>query len=69
MHRFNELLDMIDRPVNTNDYEVPLRKDPVEPTHSVVEIHQPNVAPPDPEDVESQHKAGIYCTSSSTESR
>ena len=51
IHRFNELLDMIDRPVNTNDYKVPLKQKPVKPTQSVVEVHQPYVAPPDPEEV------------------
>ena len=49
IHRFNELLDMIDRPVNTNDYKVPLKQKPVKPTQSVVEVHQPYLAPPDPE--------------------
>ena len=51
IHRFNELLDMIDRPVNTNDYTVTLKQEPVKPTQSVVEVHQPYVAPPDPEEV------------------
>ena len=51
IHRFDELLDMIDRPVNTNDYKVPLKQKPVKPTQSVVEVHQPYVAPPDPEEV------------------
>ena len=41
IHRFNELVDMIDRPVNTNDYEVPFKQQkPVKPTQSVVEVHQ-----------------------------
>ena len=51
IHRFNELLDMIDRPINTNDYEVPLKQNPVKPTQSVVEVHQPYLTPPDPEEV------------------
>ena len=47
IHRFNELLDMIDRPVNTNDYKVPvLKQKPVKPTQSVVEVHHPYLAPP-----------------------
>ena len=50
IHRFNELLDVIDRPVNTQDYNVP--DEPVKPTQSVVEVHQPrNLAAPDPEEV------------------
>ncbi|MGJ8945975.1 hypothetical protein AB9K17_24090, partial [Salmonella enterica subsp. enterica serovar Kentucky] len=41
IHRFHELLDMIDRPVNTNDYvQLPEQKS-AEPTFSVVEVHQP----------------------------
>jgi hypothetical protein len=48
IHRFNELLDMIDRPVNTNDYTVALKQTPVSPTFSVVEVHQPQLASPDP---------------------
>ena len=50
IHQFYELLDNIDRPVNTQDYEVPV--EPVKPTQSVVEVHQPrNLAAPDPEEV------------------
>ena len=42
IHRFYELLDVIDRPVNTYDYEVPVQQqEPVKPTRSVVEVHQP----------------------------
>ena len=53
IHRFNELLDVIDHPVNTYDYEVPVKQqEPVKPTQSVVEVHQPrNLAAPDPEEV------------------
>ena len=52
IHRFNELLDMIDRPVNTNDYKVPLNQNPVQkPTQSVVDLHQPLLARPDPKDI------------------
>ena len=47
IHRFNELLDVIDRPVNTNDYRVPLLGQ--KPTTSVVEVHQPYLPPPDSE--------------------
>ena len=57
IHRFNELLDMIDRPVNTNDYKVPLKQKPVKPTQSVVEVHHPYLAPPDPEEVTSTQRA------------
>ena len=40
IHRFNELLDIIDRPVNADDYNiVPLKQqNPVKPTQSVVEV-------------------------------
>ena len=41
---------MIDRPINTDDYKVPLKQDPVKPTQSVVEVHQPYLTPPDPEE-------------------
>ena len=42
IHRFYEFLDVIDRPVNTYDYEVPVQQqEPVKPTRSVVEVHQP----------------------------
>jgi hypothetical protein len=53
IHRFNELLDVIDRPVNTHDYKVPVKqREPVKPTQSVVEVHQPrDLAAPDPEEV------------------
>ena len=53
IHRFYELLDEIDRPVNTDDYEVSVKQqEPVKPTQSVVEVHQPrNLAAPDPEEV------------------
>ena len=52
IHKFNELLDMIDRPVNTNDYNIPLKLKATKPTQSVVEVHHPQLAPPDPEEVE-----------------
>ena len=53
IHQFYEFLDKIDRPVNTQDYKVPIkRQEPVKPTQSVVEVHQPrNLAAPDPEEV------------------
>ena len=48
IHQFYELLDEIDRPANTQDYKVP--QEPVKPTQSVVEVHQPrDLAAPDPE--------------------
>ena len=52
IHRFNELLDMIDRPVNTYDYKVPVKQqEPVKATQSLVEVHQPHhLAAPDPEE-------------------
>ena len=53
IHQFYEFLDKIDRPVNTQDYEVPIKQqEPVKPTQSVVEVYQPrNLAAPDPEEV------------------
>ena len=39
MHRFNELLDIIDCPINTNGYQAEQRQKPVVPTQSVVETH------------------------------
>jgi hypothetical protein len=44
IHRFYEFLDVIDCPVNTHDYTVPTKqREPVKPTQSVVEMHQPRV--------------------------
>ena len=41
-----ELLDMIDQPVNTNDYNIPqVRPEPAEPTQSVIELPKPCLAP------------------------
>ena len=53
IHQFYEFLDKIDRPVNTQDYEVSVeQQEPVKPTQSVVEVHQPrNLAAPDTEEV------------------
>ena len=53
IHQFYEFLDKIDRPVSTQDYKVPIKQqEPVKPTQSVVEVHQPrNLAAPDPEEV------------------
>ena len=60
IHRFNELLDIIDRPVNTSDYKVPLKKKPVQkPTQSVVEMHHPQLVPHDPEEANSQSNSEI----------
>ena len=44
-HRFHQLLDIIDRPANTNDYELAQRQQSAKPTRSVVEIHQPLLQP------------------------
>ena len=47
IHQFHKLLDMIDRPINTDDYNIPqVNPQPVEPTYSVVEIPKPHGAPP-----------------------
>ena len=43
IHRFNELLDIIDRPVNTSGYQAELRQKPVVPTQTVVEMHRPDL--------------------------
>ena len=53
IHRFNELLDIIDRPVNTDDYNINVpHRTLIGPTQSVVEVNQPQLAPgpPDPEE-------------------
>ena len=44
-HRFHELLDIIDRPANTNDYELAQKQQSAKPTRSVVEICQPLLQP------------------------
>ena len=49
IHRFNELLDVIDRPVDTKDYEMAHIETPPKPTQLVVEVHKPKPAPIDPE--------------------
>ena len=47
IHQFHLLLNMIDRPVNTSDYNIPqIQPKPVEPTQSVVEIPKPVQAAP-----------------------
>ena len=53
IHQFNKLLDMIDRPVNTNDYNIPqVKPRPVKPTQSVVELPKQNQASPSPPPLE-----------------
>ena len=48
-HRFDELLDELDCPVNTDDYNATPLLEPVEPTFSVVELPKVHsCAPPDP---------------------
>ena len=56
IHRFNELLDVIDRPVNTNNYTVPLTctQKPREPTHSVIEVYHPHLEPSTAESIQVQ---------------
>ena len=46
-------MDIIDYPVNTNDYSVPIKQqEPMKPIQSVVEVHQPrNLEAPDSEEV------------------
>ena len=51
IHRFNEVLDMIAGPVNTNDYNIPLLdRQPVEPTYSVVELPESHPDQPNPDE-------------------
>ena len=53
IHQFYELLDMIDRPVNTNDYNIPqVKPKPVVPTQSVVEPPKPLLVPANPSPME-----------------
>ena len=37
-HGLHDLLNIINRPINTNDYEVPAK--PTKPTSSIVEVHK-----------------------------
>ena len=56
-HHFNELLDMIDRPVNTNDYNsAQVKPRPSKHTHSEVELPKPYLAPPLPTQLEDIRK-------------
>ena len=48
-HGLHDLLNVIDRPINTNDYEIPVKS--VKPTTSVVEVHKPQLASPDAEEI------------------
>ena len=43
IHRFDDLLDELDGPVNTADYDIAplLTPTPVKPMYSVVEVHKP----------------------------
>ena len=52
IHRLNELLDAIDRPANTYDYNVQLKQNPVKPTQSIVEVNHPYLTAPDTEETE-----------------
>ena len=53
IHQIYKLLDMIDRPVNTNDYNIPqVKPKPVEPTLSVVEPPKPLLIPANPPPLE-----------------
>ena len=53
IHQIYKLLDMIDRPVNTNDYNIPqVKPKPVEPTQSVVEPPKPLLVPANPPPLE-----------------
>ena len=67
IHRFNELLDIIDSPANTYDYyTVSLKQKPVQKlTQSIVELHQPLLARLDPEEMtNTQHTP--YATEASS---
>ena len=56
-HGLRDLLDFIDRPVNSNDYEMPVK--PSEPTYSIVELHQAQLEPPDQEESNIQNISEI----------
>ena len=45
VHGLHDLLNDINRPVNTNDYKIPVK--PIKPTTSVVEVHKSQLASPD----------------------
>ena len=59
IHQFYELLDIIDHPINTNDYNVLLKVAPVSPTVSVVEVHQPQLAIPEPQKESNEQKVSV----------
>ena len=59
IHRFYELLDIIDHPINTNDYNVPLKVAPVSPTVSVVEVHQPQLAILEPQKESNEQNVSV----------
>ena len=48
VHQFHDLLDIINHPIHTNVYKVTVKQ--AVPTFSVVEVHQPQLAPPDSEE-------------------
>ena len=54
----NELLDIVDQPVDTINYKVPQSAKPVETTHSVVDVHKSFFAPPDSQDDGIQNMPG-----------
>ena len=57
IHRFDELMDKLDCPVYTDDYNsIPLiHSVRMQPTYSVVEVHQPHLAAPDCEGASTQN--------------
>ena len=49
--RFNELLDIIDYPVNDYQVSIVSEQKPTVPTKSVIEIHQPSLTSPNHESI------------------
>ena len=59
IHRFDELLDELDCPVYTADYNTAplIRSVRLQPTYSVVEVHQLHLSVSDPEGASAQNRS------------
>ena len=67
-HGLHDLFIIIDHSVDTYDYEIPVK--PVKPTTSVVEVHKPQLALPDAEEIiiQNMHHHSIQKLKSKTKS-
>ena len=59
IHWFDELMEELDCPVYTADYNTAplIRSVRLQPTYSVVEVHQPRLSVPDPEGANAQNRS------------